>query len=203
MDKKKELEKMREAALGWDKPGGYNEIFERLKASAGDRGFTFLGRTVGPEDTFADVLKRIPAAELEEGGSVSKVIRSPDSIRGFGGIDPFSSLYAILSEPLIRQPGGLIKFLRRKLQEYKDPEGEVMTPRPAQGKHWQQMDLLTKMLADEVRGVDKALTYEHVLLRIKKNALLEDPRLLNKSHPDHLRLTTELKLVNIDLGEME
>lgn len=54
-------------------------IFDQLRAQAGERGFTFLGRQVagGSKETFEEVLAKIPAAELESAGLTQGMLRSP------------------------------------------------------------------------------------------------------------------------------
>ena len=49
-------------------------VFSQLKAAAGDRGFTFLGRRVTQDMSFDDVLEKIPVGELETAASVGRAL---------------------------------------------------------------------------------------------------------------------------------
>jgi len=63
-------------------------------------------------------------------------------------IDAKNQFYPLLldADSLIRQPGGAIKYLRRKSQEYLDPQGDLMVPRPKVLSYWDQIKLLADML---------------------------------------------------------
>ena len=88
-------EKWLAEVLGWTEPGekGVNEmlqslrrasgdrayqehvdVFSKLKEAAGGKSFTYLGRVVQPTDTFEDVLKKIPVAELETAAGVGRAL---------------------------------------------------------------------------------------------------------------------------------
>lgn len=148
--------------------------FEKLKQEMGPRGATFLGRTINVDDTLESVLKRIPAAELEEGGSTIKAVTSPQSkMPALRQIDPAFSLHMVLSEPFLRRPGGVLKFLRRKIQEYTDPKGGVMEPRPAPGQWMQQADILAALLAEQIKGLDQDTIRQNMAYRINQAADLQ------------------------------
>jgi hypothetical protein len=152
--------------------------FEKLKQEMGPRGATFLGRAISADDTLESVLKRIPAGEMEEAGSTIKSVTFPEGsiAAGFGHMDPAFSLHMILSEPFLRRPGGVLKFLRRKIQEYTDPEGEIMEPRPAPGQWMQQVDILAALIAEQLKGVEQDTIRHNMAVRIKRAADLQKPR---------------------------
>jgi hypothetical protein len=153
-----------EQTLGWDKPGeeGMQAMFESLKVAAGPRGATFLGRPITKDDTLEDVLKRIPAAELEEAGGTIKAIKSPESIgvRPYGAMTPVDMAVRVFGiDPFVFQPAGLVKYMRRKLQGYVDPDGEgPIKPRPAPKEAKSMVDiadLLGKMMRENFKDSDK------------------------------------------------
>jgi hypothetical protein len=135
---------------GWKKPGneGMSAVFDSLKRAAGARGFTFLGRPVTKDMTFEDVLKKIPAAELEEAGSAIKAVLSPQSYQRFDAVR--AMLYTMFGlDWLMTTPGGTVKYLRRKSQEYLDPHGEVMERRLPQNTFWETLRILGRMREDK------------------------------------------------------
>jgi hypothetical protein len=111
-----------------------------------------MGRAVSATDTFPDVLKRIPAGELEEGGATIKSIASPEYMFRLE-TNPAPALIRMLfgANPL-PMPGAALKYLREKLQPWLDAQGELMEPRPSANRYWRNMDLLAKMLAENIKG---------------------------------------------------
>jgi hypothetical protein len=128
--------KFLEADLGWDKPGregvdamveslkivtGHRQqmdVFSQLKQAAGGASFTYLGRVVEPNETFDDVLKRVPIGELETGAAVGKALAldpwkrvvptAPPQLPGRGGaqqlgIYKFASLLNYVRERGLKQ----------------------------------------------------------------------------------------------------
>jgi hypothetical protein len=105
------------------------------KRAAGDRGFTFLGRAVTKDMTFDDVLKKIPAGELEEAGTAIKSILTPGALKPKDAIR--ATMFLVLAnDPLGQQPGGMVKFLRRKSQDYLDPQAQIMQRRISTGSNY-------------------------------------------------------------------
>ncbi len=71
-------------AGGWADSAAILQPYNKLKATAGPRGFTFAGRVVtNPDETIADTLKRTPAAELEAG---SRVATGAADLAAMGGM---------------------------------------------------------------------------------------------------------------------
>ena len=128
--------KFLEASLGWDRPGeegrkamveslkiatGHRQradVFSQLKQAAGGASFTYLGRVVEPNETFDDVLKRVPIGELETGAAVGKALAldpwkrvvptAPPQLPGRGGaqqlgIYKFASLLNYVRERGLKQ----------------------------------------------------------------------------------------------------
>jgi hypothetical protein len=166
------------------------KVFDMLKSQAGERGFTFLGRHVTKEMTFEDVLKKTPARELEEGGSAIKALMDPAKL-GSRFFTQYTSGPLLLAtqvlgvDPLIDVPGGATKYLRRKSQEYLDPEGKgPIPPRPAPSTWMQTLRDVGGKFGAELRTAQERRTEERRLVREQSRELA---RLLSSPEAEGLK----------------